>query len=384
MATLGNDARHDVVVVGAGIAGASAAYFLSRKGLDVAVLDKAMLPRYKPCGGGVPRSAFALFPFSFEPVVEREVLGVRYSFRGEREVAVALPSGLAVTVMRDRLDSFVLQQSGVVVAEGEQVCSVHETDEDVTIETLSGRRWQAGYVVAADGSSSVVARAMGLRTRPALAAALESEVTVSPDVMRVFGNDVLLILGAVEGGYLWVFPKHHHLSVGIATFRRCHRNLKAILRSEMGRLGIGLEGVPIYGHTIPVYRGPERLNTRRVALVGDAAGLVDPLLGEGIRYGIRSARLAAQSIADNDLASYSRRLHKDICRHLGFGRVWAAMFYKYPRACFETGVRNARLTRDFGRMFLGALTYGEMLLRLPTYLFGARRQCLQFRDSSSS
>ena len=83
---------YDVLIVGAGIAGASAAYFLRREGLRVLVLDKEKLPRYKACGGGVPRSAFRPFPFSFEPVVECEISAVRYSFRGEKEVVIPLPS----------------------------------------------------------------------------------------------------------------------------------------------------------------------------------------------------------------------------------------------------------------------------------------------------
>ena len=108
----------------------------------------------------------------------------------------------------------------------------------------------------------------------------------------------------------------------------------------------------------------------RIEGVGDAAGLVDPLLGEGIRYAVWSALIATQSILDEDMAAYTCQVHKEIGMHLNMARLWAWLFYRYPRASFELGVRNPYLTPDMIRMFNGNLTYGSMLLRIPKYVWG--------------
>jgi geranylgeranyl reductase family protein len=366
-----NDAglMYDVFIVGSGIAGASAAYFLRREGLRVLVLEKEELPRYKACGGGVPRSAFDLFPFSFDPVIECEVSVVRYSFRGERELSVPLPSRPLVMVMRDRLDSFVLEKAQVEVAEGEKVRAVLQDERAVTVQTDGGREWRGRYLIGADGANSVVARAVGLRRKKKpLGIALEAELPADGTQLGQYAGEAFFLFGAVPQGYLWIFPKRDHLSVGIGAFRRKEQKLKAILRTEMGKRGLSLDGVPLHGHPLPIYWGKEPLHRGRVLLVGDAAGLMDPLLGEGIRYAMRSARLAADAVLNEDLAGYTRQVHQRIGRHLGMARLWAVPLYCWPRGTFEMGLRSPYVTPDFVRMAAGTLSYGAMLLRLPLYV----------------
>jgi len=365
------DIIYDVLIVGAGIAGASAAYFLGREGLRVLVLEKEKLPRYKACGGGVPRSAFRLFPFSFEPLVECEISSVRYSFRGEKEVAVPLPSRPMVAVMRDRLDYFVLQQARVEVAEGEKVCAVQQDEWAATVWTESGRELRCRYLVGADGANSGVARAVGLRRTKRLGVALEADLPADDARMREYAGEAVFVFGTVEQGYVWIFPKRNHLSVGIGAFRKGQQKLKALLQTEMGKRGLSLDGVPLHAHPLPIYWGNELLHRGLILLLGDAAGWMDPLLGEGIRYAIRSARLAADAILNEDLAAYTRRVHRKIGRHLTMARLWALPFYSLPRLCFEIGVRSPHVTPDFVRMAAGTSSYGSMLFRFPLYLLGA-------------
>ncbi|MGD2206956.1 MAG: hypothetical protein PVH17_09275, partial [Anaerolineae bacterium] len=153
----------------------------------------------------------------------------------------------------------------------------------------------------------------------------------------------------------WVFPKGDHLSVGIGRFRPGRTNLSSVLRREMHRLGIEMDGVKLRGHPLPCYQAPpwpfwrgrpqERLTTRRCVLVGDAAGLVDPLVGEGIRYAIRSARLAAEAIAHDDLAGYEQTIWREIGHSLATAGLTANVFYRWPGRCFRLGVSNPATIR---------------------------------------
>jgi hypothetical protein len=98
-----------------------------------------------------------------------------------------------------------------------------------------------------------------------------------------------------------------------------------------------------------------------------AAGLMDPLLGEGVRHAIHSGWLAARAILSGDLSRYSRAVHRHIGNHLILGRVWAWAFYQHPWASYRLAVCNPRVNADFVRMFTGELTYGGMLLQMPRY-----------------
>lgn len=365
---------YDVIVVGGGIAGASAAFFLRQEGAKVLVIEKERLPRYKPCAGGVPRSFLRFFPFSFEPVIEREVTGVRYSFRGEKEVFFPLPSSPVLMVMRNRFDWFVLEKANSEVVDGVKVTQVHEERDRVTVLAEKGYRWQASYLIGADGANSIVARALGLKSGGPMGVALEAEIPAEEKFLALFDSNAFFLFGVVNPGYIWVFPKKNFLSVGIGSMGRTRDNLRAIFLRWMARLGLPVEKVPIKVHPLPVYLKDRPLHSLRTVLIGDAARLVDPLLGEGIRYGVMSARLAVQAILKGDLASYTRAVHRILAPHFKAARIWAWAFYNHPRASFELGVRNPLINADFVRMFEGKLSYRTMLARFPLYVAGFIRR----------
>ena len=139
---------------------------------------------------------------------------------------------------------------------------------------------------------------IGLRRRRLLTAAIEAEVTPDAETWERYAGKALFDLGALPFGYLWVFAKKEHLSVGIAQFSGKYAPLRQTLLREMAHLGIDLTGARLHGHTLPLYQGAEPRGTARTLLVGDAAGLVDPLSGEGIRHAIASGKIAAQAILE--------------------------------------------------------------------------------------
>lgn len=358
---------YDAIVVGAGPAGATAAFWLGEAGKRVLVLEKERLPRYKPCGGGVPRAALASFPFGFAPVIEREVRQVCFRFRDGRQVMALLPGAPVAMVMRDRFDYHILRHARAEVRDGSPLMALREDEGGVEVTTRAGETFRTRYLIGADGAVSRVARLVGLKYEQPMGIALEVEVATGSAPER-FADTALFIFGATPWGYLWVFPKAEGLSVGIGHFSGSPSGLRETLRREMGRLGIIVDGRPQRGHPLPIYRRHRPLRRGRVLLVGDAAGLVDPLLGEGIRHAITSGRFAAEAILADDLSGYTWRVQREIGRDLLWGRCWAWPFYEHPWGSFELAVRNPRFLAEFVRLLSGQTTYRRMALRAPLNL----------------
>lgn len=355
--------QYDVIIVGAGPAGSTAAYALGQAGLRALVLEKERLPRYKPCGGGLSAALLSQFPFSFEPVIESQVTAIRYAL-GSHEVTVPLPPDQVHMVMRDTFDYYILQQARAEVRQGAAVRHVAEETDRVVVEMQDGGVVDGRYLIAADGAASRVAREVGLRRKKHLAAAIEAEVRTPQAVMRRFAGRPLFIFGEVQRGYLWVFPKAQHLSVGIGAFKPGRGELQRTLQCVMARYDIPLEGARLYGHPLPIYTGRQPITTRRVLLVGDAAGLADPLTGEGIRFAVESGRLAAEALAAGRPERYQQMVRRQIGRNHTYGLALAWLFYHFPRACYELGVRNPLATRAFVDLLSGRTTYPRLIARL--------------------
>lgn len=366
---------YDVIVVGAGPAGAAAARYLGEAGRRVVVLEKEALPRYKPCGGGVPRSVFERFPFDFSDVVERWIRHVRFRFRDGREVTADLPNRSVATVMRDRFDLHILKHARADVQDQTPVTALEQDESGVTVTTAPGQTLRARYLIGADGANSRVSRLVGLRSAKPLGAAIEAEVEVDDGLLEQYVDTALFVFGTPSKGYLWVFPKADHLSVGIGTFQAQASDVRQILQREMSRLGIQLDGARLRGHPLPIHLKREPLRRGRVLLIGDAAGLMDPLLGEGIRHAVASGQLAAESLLTDSPETYSELVHRAIGGDLLWGRRWAQLFYTYPQASFELAVRNPLFVRDFLRLFAGEISYRRMAVRaLPNVLSGLARR----------
>ncbi len=356
---------YDAIIVGAGPAGASAAYWLGEAGRRVLVLEKERLPRYKPCGGGVPRSVFGQFPFDFSPVIEREIGRVRFRFRDGREVAADLPDRPVAMVMRDRFDYHLLKHARAEVREGTPVVALCQDRDGVEVEAASGESFRGRYLIGADGANSRVARLASLRRSRRMGAALEAEVPADDALLEEYRDTALFLFGVPPMGYMWVFPKAEHLSVGIGAFLGTASPMRSLLQQEMARLGIHVGGQDGQGHPLPIYLRHEPLHRGRVLLAGDAARLMDPLLGEGVRHAIRSGRLAAEAVLAGDLEGYTRRAQREIGSNFLWGLRWACLFYRYPRICFELGVRNPLFLTEFLRLFAENTTYRRMAARAP-------------------
>jgi geranylgeranyl reductase family protein len=284
-----------------------------------------------------------MLPFSIDPIVEEVIdrleLRLRYGRRFERERA----KPLVVMTQRSRLDAFLAEQAAAAGADfrdGARATTVAVDERGATVQ-MDGRRVRAEVVIGADGANGVSARCLGLCTRPAYGVALEGNVGYDAVEVERFQHRIAFELGVVRGGYGWVFPKAGHLNVGVGGRAReapaLRRHLVRLCR-ERGIPHARLERVR--GYRLPVCRPGAVVARGRGLVVGDAAGVVDPLTGDGIYEAFVSATLAADATIDvlagrvESLDGYNDRMR----RRLGHQRsnAWAAKvaLESFPRLMF--------------------------------------------------
>lgn len=331
---------YDAIVVGTGPAGATAAYFMGRAGLQVLVLEKETLPRYKACGGGVSQDFLErVFPFTFQDIIHDRADHMAYRY-GPYSISIPVPRKMVTMVDRITFDSFILFKANAVVKDGVAVRGVEEERGSVVVTTESGEKFQGRYLVGADGANSRVARSLGLRQKRHLVAALEGEIQVPPPVLEEYQGKPTFIFGQLRTGYLWVFPKADHLSFGAAALHPRKGILTHALEKTAHQLGIPYSREAFHGHPIPIYWGRDKIASKQSLLVGDAAGLVDPLSGEGIRYAIKSGKISAESIISSTIEEYQARIFRYIGRNHIWARLVAQVFYPMQEICLLLGAPN--------------------------------------------
>lgn len=294
---------HDAIVVGGGPAGATAAFHLAKAGRNVVLLEKERLPRYKTCGGGVLPRACAFFGFPIDEAVEAACSTAQVNFwNGGGSHTVTRPRPLILMTMRDRLDHLLVQaaaSAGAQVRTGCTAEAIREREKGVEVSTPEGK-FSARFLIAADGARSAAARLAGWPENPHRIPALEAEVTLPELIHSRFRDTARFDFGPVPSGYGWVFPKKNHLSIGVLSMMRGPVSLPQCLNDYLSKLGLGkVPEKSLHGYVIPL--GPRRPLARgRILLTGDAAGLVDPITGEGISLAAASGFFAAQAVIRSD------------------------------------------------------------------------------------
>ena len=361
----------DVAVVGGGPAGAAAALTVAAGGRQVVLIEKQELPRYKVCGGGVVSRLRDVLPADALATAERSFHAARMNLDGGAlsfEAKSAQP--LISMTMRAEFDHALMdaaRQAGAVLLTGEAVLGLDHEKGRVRLRTES-RDVLAAFVVAADGVNSTVARCAGWSETRLLAPAIEVEVEPANGAGRL-AQEARFDFDILPHGYAWVFPKKRHLSVGVLSVRGRRPGLPRAITAYMN--GIGL-GDPVradhYGSVIPLSPRTECLARNRIFLVGDAAGVADPVTGEGISGAWLSGRLAGEALLEGDLQAaaceerFMRKVSADLLPELESARMLAGLLYSGPRLR-EWAFRGAgdKLCRAVGDVFCGKKTYRGLI-----------------------
>ncbi len=392
----------DVIVVGAGPAGSLAAYILASQGIQVTILEKTLFPRYKVCGGGLTHKILKEIPFNLSPVIESTIHSFRFSHNYANIFTRYSADPLMYCTMRGDLDAFLLQKAtnaGAKAGMGEQVISFVQDGSGITVSTKE-KSFRTRLLIGAEGASGIVSRIADLRDTIEMGLAWEAEVTADTEDLQRFSDTVFLDWGTLPGGYAWVFPKKDHFSIGVggpaglskAMMTYYDRFLSSIgdkpspssildPRSSISHPPSSVLNLPSsilhppssgirFGETSSLQSWPIAVRTRkskfhngRVLITGDAAGLGDPLTGEGIYYAVRSGKLAAENCSEylsgkiKSMNVYSEKINDELMTELLEANRIKHIFNAVPMKVHNFVGESDRAWKAFGKILRGERWY---------------------------
>ncbi|WP_019506349.1 geranylgeranyl reductase family protein [Pleurocapsa sp. PCC 7319] len=359
----------DCIIVGAGPAGASAAYHLAKKGHSILVIEKNSFPRAKSCGGGVSPAIAEWFDFDFSPVVQNNVSEVKYTFKMGDPAEVRLKNVTPMwMVQRDQFDSFLMEQAtsqGVEFKDGTEVTNVTLQGDSWQVDTNNGA-FTGKYLIAADGANSMVAKLLGFDAPQTIAAAslqVPGEVSDRRKTMAFFD------FGSLKNGFMWCFPKADGYSLS-AAYVRNPKGKADELKKQLTKYAELFDLDPSQGqyteHPLNLWQQDRILHSDRALLVGEAAGIVDPLIGEGIRpamfTGIKAAEAVSSAITGNAdaLGDYTEIIQQEWGNNLAKADFLAGLFFKAPKIAYKLGVKRPAAGRLMGKILCGELSYAQI------------------------
>jgi flavin-dependent dehydrogenase len=370
--------QHPIAIVGGGPAGALAGARLAAAGQRVLLFDEH-LAWEKPCGGGLTHKALQQYPFLTE---------AGHSGRFVHHCELISPSGKRVRFhlrqpvaifSRLALNGFLLDRAGrsgpsdddqTIRVRQERVTGISRRGSGWELITPEGK-YEASYLVLAAGARCPFRSQLVAPIAP-------SDLMVTAGYF-IPGEHSLMQLQFLKGitGYIWVFPRTDHVSAGIAgkMGEQSTAMLRRTLEDWLEQNGFRLEGARFYSHILPSFRA-QTFESLQVsgdgwAMIGDTAGLVDPITGEGLYYALRSAELCAEALLAGHPERYQLRLQEEIVSELKLAARVSERFYRgqvFGESVLEQMValteKSASFRKLMSDLFAGIQGYSDLRARL--------------------
>ncbi|MBE5847859.1 MAG: geranylgeranyl reductase family protein [Lachnospiraceae bacterium] len=329
--------NYKVVIVGAGPAGVSAAYHLAKKGVNCCLIDKCTFPRFKLCGGLLTEKTINLLKeYNFddwESVIKNKVNKVNIFSKGNRIVTVETKRYFYL-VDREEFDNWLLNKYiklGGALRLGEKVekISLDKKELITSKETITFE-----YLIGADGAKGITSKLIKRKAIP-YAFGLETEV---PTVLSKGNLDSIdLDVSVACDGYSWRFPKGETTMFGVACSYKKNNSCLDLAKTVLPK------GAKVKGAFLPYGGGVKTVVDKNgLLLVGDAAGFVDSVTGEGTYYALKSGEIAAESFAhENPLNWYKKNIGYII---KGVNKSWRLikLFYKFRNTILQIAKNHHR------------------------------------------
>jgi geranylgeranyl reductase family protein len=366
-----------IAVVGGGPAGAWVSTLLARRGHSVTLVD-SQAPWEKPCGGGVTAKALSGFGIFESDLPRNNIETITIYFGDTRSVTVTPKEPFAV-ISRRELGRYLIheaEKSGVCILRN-RVTRIERTRRgwDLTTRNTS---LQSDFLIGADGATSLVRRSVSTGLRPE-----DLCVTLGYYIPGKFPPQIKIYFVPAFEGYIWSFPRPNHTSYGLITRSepgwtgRAKMLLTNFIAADLG--SEVMDQSEFYSAPVPCL-GPgswkkNQISGERWALIGDAAGLVDPITGEGIFYAFKSAQILAETI--DNTGQYQSRIELTIGRDLARAARMYKRFYRgrflgsdFKKRTVQLSQRSRTLKILLGNLISGNQSYlglkKKLLLSLPS------------------
>lgn len=373
---------YDLIIIGGGPSGSAAGRIAGKKGLKTLLIEKAIFPRYKPCGGGLSEHAMSYLDFKIPgSMIERDIFGARVHFKGQ--VVEQYKDGrIAVLITRSILDKYLLEkagETGIEIKMGEKVLEYQEKIDHIEVFTEDDT-YKAKFIIIAEGSQGKLKNKIRRKDRKdeyAIGVVAEIEED-NESIDKYIHNAIDLQFGRFKHGYGWIFPHENYYSVGIAGFAKDLPHPKKAMLDFLNENNFH-DDYKLHGHIIPAGGIKRKITSSRVVLSGDSAGFVDSFLGEGIAYAIRSGQIAVEVISkiilDNDdlktIKNYEIFCQSEFVDNLNYSLILEKLLNSYPSIFLKTFTSNKALTKylEVPTMETSYKNYIKWLIpRIPMFL----------------
>ena len=344
--------KYDVVVIGAGPGGIAAAHNLINKKISCLLIDKQKFPRNKLCAGGITHKTFELMKkleLSDSFNIENSIVSEGASLYLEYEhIADIETKGLTYLVDRFEFDDYLVSQykkKGGELLEGSRVSKIDTKERIITLEDEEEIEFK--YIIGADGAAGFTKTLVDKDYR---ANGFCLQIEVNRDEFNYESNNMSLYYGVIPQGYGWIFPKKNTLTIGFGGNYDKKLNYHQEFERFLNNLGIKSNRNEFKGAFLPFgeyIKNPVN-EDKNILLVGDAAGFVDPITGEGIYFamesGIKASDIIAEALIKNNheiLDKYHEEI-SNITRNISKGAKIKKLIYKFRKPIF-TAMKNKKI-----------------------------------------